>query len=534
MKSLQDYIETYRKIASSLNIRGDSAELLIQLLANASYISEVENISYSQEASLEKASQMNSKIQHCVNSMYSVFRGLCPRVILNIKPLKPFSFNPYDEIVVGNTFRLYYIGYYKEVTEDKEVELSYDTGIIYGPLSISPELNLESTKTYKIVCLLVKERGGVVDKHWVLNQDNLYYVDCLEEDLSNDLIVKIPTAKNIIRKVTSEFSNHILDGDIFDLTLPAFGSRLYISGTKKGEDWGSDTREGEDWDSDTKIEAKYFTYSTLDSYNESDLKRISLKGAELVKINEADVFWTNRNLNEFIPGVCLIKESSRDPLISTHYLANRSRYTNTIFRSNSDLGYLLERSYPSKIYPGGTKSIYSVESDSGLEKIKLYYIPKDSNNFLTKEDTDNFISNKKAYYVASEIEIDRGEEYTAVFDIEIDLYDAINVEGEIKDILFRYEKKFDTNFLNNEDSDELSYSNSCLDEIETLISKVSNVKNLKSLHVSYLKNNILINRYSNMTGESNNNSLSDDYRKMLDSLNHGGYYTIECNIKSIL
>lgn len=532
MKSLQDYIETYRKIASNLNIRGDSVELLIQLLANASYISEVENISYSQEASLEKASQMNSKIQHCVNSMYSVFRGLCPRVILNIKPLKPFSFNPYDEIVVGNTFRLYYIGYYDEKVEDKE-ELSYDTGIIYGPLSISPELNLESTKTYKIVCLLVKERGGVVDIYWVLNQDNLYYVDCLEGDLSNDLIVKISTAtaNNIIRKVTSEFSNHILDGDIFDLTLPAFGSRLYISGTRKGEGLSS---EGEDWGSNTKIEARYFTYSTLDSYNESDLKRINLKGAELVKINETDVFWTNRNLNEFIPGVCLVKESPRDPLISTHYLANRSRYTNTIFRSNSDLGDLLERSYPSKIYPGGTKSIYSAESDSEFEKIKIYYIPKDSNNFLIKNEIDNFISNKKAYYVASEIEINRGEEYTAIFDIEVELYDAINVEDEIKDILFRYEKKFDTNFLNEEDSNELPYSNSCLDEIETLISKISNVKNLKVLNVSYLKNNILINRYSNMTGESNNNSLSDDYRKMLDSLNHGGYYTIECNIKSIL
>lgn len=518
MKSLQDYIETYRKIASNLNIRGDSAELLIQLLANASYISEVENISYSQEASLEKASQMNSKIQHCVNNMYSVFRGLCPRVILNIKPLKPFSFNPYDEIIVGNTFRLYYIGYYNS-TDDKEIELSYDTGIEYGPLSISPELSLESTKTYKIVCLLVKERGGVINKSWSLNQENLYYVDCLEEDLSNDLTVKIPNAgQNSIRKVTSEFSNHILDGDIFDLTLPAFGSRLYISGTN----------EGKDWNSDTKIEAKYFTYSTLDSYNESDLKRINLKGAELVKIDETDVFWSNRNLNEFIPGVCLVKESSRDPLISTHYLANRSRYTNTIFRSNSDLGDLLERSYPDKIYPGGTKSTYNED------EIKIFYIPKYANIFLTEKDVEDFINKKKAYYVASEINIERGEEYTAFFDIEVDLYDAIDVEEEIKNILLRYEKKFDTNFLNSEDSIDPSYINSCLGEIETLISKISNVKKLRSLYVSYFKDNILIDRYSGMTGENNNNSLSDGYAKMLESLSLGGYYKIEYNIKSIL
>ena len=517
MKSLQDYIETYRKIASNLNIRGDSAELLIQLLANASYISEVENISYSQEASLEKASQINSKIQHCVNNMYSVFRGLCPRVILNIKPLKPFSFNPYDEIIVGNTFRLYYIGYY-DSTDDKKIKLSYDTGIKYGPLSILPELN-ESTKTYKIVCLLVKDRDGVINESWDLNQENLYYVDCLKEDLSNDLIVKIPNAgKNSIRKVTSEFSNHILDGDIFDLTLPAFGSRLYIVGTTEGK---------ENWGSNTKIEAKYFTYSTLDSYNESDLKRINLKGAELVKIDEADDFWSNRNLNEFIPGVCLVKESPRDPLISTHYLANRSRYTNTIFRSNSDLGDLLERSYPSKIYSGGTKSVFNNNN------ITIYYIPKSETTYLTPTEEKDFIEKKRAYYVASDIKIERGEEYTALFDIEVELYDSISVNDEIVNILLKYEKKFDINFLSEEDSVDPSYLNSSLGEIETLISKISNIKKLKSLYVSYFKDNILIDRYSKMSGE-NNNSLSIDYSKMLNSLSLGAYYKINYNIKSIL
>lgn len=519
MKSLQDYIETYRKIASNLNIRGDSAELLIQLLANASYISEVENISYSQEASLEKATQMNSKIQHCVNNMYSVFRGLCPRVILNIKPLKPFSFSPYDEVIVGNTFKLYYIGYYNSSVEDKEIKLSYDTGIEYGPLSISPELSLESTKTYKIVCLLVKERGGVINESWNLNQDNLYYVDCLESDLSNDMVVKISSKT---QKVTSEFSSHILNGDIFDLTLPAFGSRLYISGTNR-------TNNNVDWKPDTTIEAKYFTYSTLDSYNESDLKRINIKGAELVKTDtdDKDFFWINRNLNELIPGVCLVKESPRDPLISTHYLANRSRYTNTILRSNSDLGDLLERSYPSKIYPGGTKSVFNKND------IIIYYIPGSDTTYLTKDEEKDFVENKKAYYIASDIKIERGDEYTAIFDIEVELYDSISVNDEIINILHRYEKKFDINFLGDQDSTDPLYLSSSLGEIEMLISKIPNVKKLKSLNVSYTKDNILIDRYSKMSGE-NNNDLSIDYSNMLRSLSLGAYYKINYNIKSIL
>jgi hypothetical protein len=42
MKSKQNYIDIYRGITDGLNITGEGAELLIQLLAEATYISEVE------------------------------------------------------------------------------------------------------------------------------------------------------------------------------------------------------------------------------------------------------------------------------------------------------------------------------------------------------------------------------------------------------------------------------------------------------------------------------------------------------------
>ena len=96
MRSLQDYRNIYREVAQSLGYRGDSVELLVQLLANATYIEEVENITYMQEASLERAGLMNSKIQHCVNNMYSVFRGSCPRVLLHVRPTKYQVFKPYQ------------------------------------------------------------------------------------------------------------------------------------------------------------------------------------------------------------------------------------------------------------------------------------------------------------------------------------------------------------------------------------------------------------------------------------------------------
>ena len=54
MKSLQDYIDIYREIADNLQLTGDSVELLVQMMANATYISEVEQVSFANEASLNE------------------------------------------------------------------------------------------------------------------------------------------------------------------------------------------------------------------------------------------------------------------------------------------------------------------------------------------------------------------------------------------------------------------------------------------------------------------------------------------------
>ena len=70
MRSLQDCINIYRGIANNLHLTGDSVELLIQLLANSTYINEIEHINYANESSLERATLLNSKIQQCVNIIF--------------------------------------------------------------------------------------------------------------------------------------------------------------------------------------------------------------------------------------------------------------------------------------------------------------------------------------------------------------------------------------------------------------------------------------------------------------------------------
>lgn len=458
MKSLQDYINIYKDIARKLNIQGDSVEILSQLLANATYISEVENITYAQEASLEKATLINSKIQHCMNNMYSVFRGSCPRVILRIKPQKYFSFNPYDEIISINNFKVYYLGYLDKNYESKSGIASIEDGFVYSPISIPPG---GENDYYTIIGLLSKE---IVKKSWVLNESNTYYVDCTENNLSNDFWVKVGDS---YFEHTRDFSEHITKNQIFDLTLPNFGSRLYVAdilGTV-----GTITKDVVETPANTKIDALYYVFSQLSEYNSSDLKKVSLKGAELV---DFDKEWlSNRGIEQYEKGICYISEAPKDTSFSVHYKANRDRFVNSILRSNSDVGTVLEEAYPNKIIPGGTS--YKFESGEGGNTLHIYYVPVDRSNPLTDQEVQEYINEKTSYYVTDDIQISKGNLYIAVFNLNIELYQSSSIDDDISSILSQYENKFNVNL---EDS---------IEEIKSLISKISNVKQIIEMSIIY-------------------------------------------------
>ena len=464
MRSLQDYIDIYSTIARNLNFQGDSVEVLTQMLANASYISEVENIAYVQEASLEKATLINSKIQHCMNDMYSVYRGSCPRVIIKFKPTKYFSFNVFDEIVSSNSFKVYYLGYYSGDSATTSSSVGMQTvsnvaGFIYSPVTIPPAIN--DTDTYTIVGLLAKE---TVNQTWSLDQSNTYYVNCLEEDLSSDLWVKV---NDNYFDVTREFSDHILNGDIFDLTLPSFGSRLYVADIFKNS--ATLQRTETQTPANTKIEATYFKYSTLDSYNESELRKISIKGGELVSLDQD---FLDRGYTELSTGITCLSEVGRDDVTTIHYKANRDRYVNSILRSNSDIGVVLEEMYPDKVKSGGTSYIFSTSGDN-TSYIDIYYVPQVSNNLLTEAEIEEFRNTRQAYYITDTINVQRGAQYTAIFNIDLELYQNSNVDSEVKDILDSYGEKFNINLREN------------LEEIKSLISKISNVKKIIEIDIVY-------------------------------------------------
>lgn len=498
MRSLQDMVTIFRDVAKNQNIQGDSAELLIQLLANAAYVSEVENIAYAQEASLEKATLMNSKIQHCMDNMYSVFRGTCPRVYLRFKSNKYISLTPFDEIVSSNNFKVYYLGYYAESGENRKVSakgtetIALDTDFIYAPKSIHP------SEQCIIVGLLAKETHY---QSWQLSEENTYYVDTgAEENLSNDMWTKVDGS---YFECSRQFSDHIVDNNIFDLTLPSFGSRLYLANAigKASEI------------SNRLVEAFYYKYSVLSDYNESELRKVNIKGVELIGFDK-DEWLIPRGIGEdyvySYPGLYFIDGGSRENSVSIHYRANRDRFVSSIFRSNSDLGTVLENTYPEKVTTGGTLCKIS------NNVIDLYYVPRGSGDenadkiMLTEKEKEDFIKNKGAYYVADEIQIIEGTERYIVFNINVELFQSESVDKEINNILSQYERRFNIDF----EIDE------CREEIKSLISKIPNIKQVNRFDIIYTDN------FGNILLESS----VDEIRQHLDT----SYFKISSTINTTL
>ena len=277
---------------------------------------------------------------------------------------------------------------------------------------------------------------------------------------------------------TRVFAEHILEHKIFDLTLPSFGSRLFFANYYK-DTIGRDSRSIVGMTENTNIHAQFYGYSELGDYNEPELKRVQYKGAELVKFSSE--FLKENTVTEASDGLCYIEAIPRDGLNTIHYKASRDRYVSSIIRSNSDIGTVLEESFPDIIMSGGTSYLFTATgSEKRLGTVDIYYIPKNEGVLLSQGDIDRFKTEKRAYYViTSTISILPGTKYFANFNIDLDLYKHTSDDDWEKtigeDILVSgYEKKFNIDF-----------NDSTIREIEALINKLSNVKKISGLTISF-------------------------------------------------
>jgi hypothetical protein len=279
-------------------------------------------------------------------------------------------------------------------------------GFVYGPKIIPPSLSGEDV--YILIGLLSKQ---VVTGDYTTNESNMYYVENLGEDLSQDMWVKV---QGQYWDVTRNFSQHIMEGQVFDLTLPSFGSRLYVADIL-GRDGGVYDPSSIKTQANVTVSACWYVYSTISSYNQAELKKLSIKGT--VPESFGSSF---QGFSEVASGLILVPESSRDTVSTIHYKANRDRYVNSIIRTNSDVGTVLEETYPKNIKPGGTS--YQFFTGSRGSGLRIYYVPQDSTKLLTEEQITEFRDTRSGYYVTSNLVVLPGTKYTAVFNLDLELY----------------------------------------------------------------------------------------------------------------
>ena len=478
MKTLQDYLEIYRTIATNQGLTGAGVEMIAQMLANASYINEVENISMIKESSIEKASLINSKIQHCMNEMYSVFRGSCPRVIIKFKSTKYLNLNVFDQICAANSFGVYYLGYLKsnnaEYAGDRVAAsdtISSYGDFIYAPTIIPPTGDKDTDPSYTIIALIAK---NFVTQKQKLSISNTYYVTINEDNLSNDLYVKI---NGDYFDVTRTFSDHINTGKIFDLTIPSFGMRLYTPDIFRS----NFAREEVDTPTNTEVEVGVYKYCTLDSFNASELKAIKIKGT---KLTDFDSEWLSGNsLASQYSGLIFLNEIPRNDINTIHYKAVRDRHVNSIFRSNSDIGIILEELFPNKVRKNGTNYKFERDKD-GTMKLMVYYIPFSNETVLTEEEKSEYIEKRGAYYVADEITLCKGTKYNAVFNINAEIYQNLPIDEEVEKVLSEYNYRFNLEMLGINSDGTINMDGGLVKEITAQLNKISNIKQVTNLTIT--------------------------------------------------
>lgn len=212
MITLSEIESKLREIALSNNLTGDLVELLIKLIAYSRYESEVSTYVSLLEALPSRAANENSKIEHAVNNMYSIFRGENSILELEVKVTGNITLNSL-QLVFSNRFdRLYF----KSLITPLGKEVSGDYDLVYGNV-----YKLRLIKSNSIESVLLST-----------DVDNAFLLESLVGNISETYILK-NRLNNFNLKTTKSFSDHIDSsiegGDLkhFDLTIPDYGVRFY-------------------------------------------------------------------------------------------------------------------------------------------------------------------------------------------------------------------------------------------------------------------------------------------------------------------
>ena len=92
---------------------------------------------------------------------------------------------------------------------------------------------------------------------------------------------------------------------------------------------------------------------------------------------------------------------------------------------------------------------------------------------MTTKEIQEFKNLRSSYYVTNDISVKRGNLYKAVFTIKAEVYQNISIDDKVEEILNNYKYTFDLDLESKKD------------EITALLNKISNVKQITDLSITY-------------------------------------------------
>lgn len=400
-KSLLDIEKEFREIAKSQNIVGDSVEAIIKLLAYNRYesLTSVDNTLL--EFNPDTAVNMNSKLSHAADQMYSVNRGVNAKV----KVLAT---------VTGNVN----VKKYEVVYSDKDNTLFFLSAKLNGE-EILGDYNFMYGLTYELTLLKAEK---IFSQEVTVDSHNKYLMEVLDNDISETYTL-LGDGDEV--SFTKDFGTHI-DSSIvlegvpyeplaFDLTIPGYGLRMYAP-----DHLGFNTS--------STYTVKYFKFleDTIDS---DSIQKLKIPGFKL------DM--TSLKIEQRIQ-----RESTQNFL----YNLRREMITQSRVRANEDIVNMFKKYFTSEIKDASMNAYDLIE-----DKITINYIPKLSNDLIqpfdpisTVDDIEmHLFKSKLMYYVTKNIVQKPIKDSSAIqlkMELEVVITELIDTQL-ILDIMNTYEFK---------------------------------------------------------------------------------------------
>lgn len=385
MKSINQIEEELREVAKSNNLTGDSVELIIKLLAYNQYESNVSTRVSLLEALPSRAVNENSKIQHAVDEMYSIYRGENSKLKLSVKVTGNFELKQFQEVYSdkNNTF------YYSHV-------ITSEGEIIYGDYVFTYGQN------YTLVLLKAEE---VIEEELSVDSENIYMLETLSTGVSENYVLTPNIDTSVAMETTKDFGEHI-DNSVdslnssplyLDLTTPGYGVRFYspLSGG---------------FNSSISYSLNYLPYFQ-EEVIETSLERMIIEGVEI----DYQSFET-------------IKYTDIESVENFLYNLKKNTLLQGRVRTNSDILDEFRSLFTSKI-----KDCSLGDYDNQEDILTINYIPKGSDSpenvssifEITELEKEDYIS-KFLYYVTKKVNLKPLYDYNSSFYLKLQLNMIVN------------------------------------------------------------------------------------------------------------